>query len=364
MPAVRPCRSACNFAVGALALFACTSTTPEPREASPAAATPSAPRIQTASDAAGNPVRPSGWEIHEWGVLSVSAERLGHGRLVAGPAGTAPTPRIPSPMGRKKKPVLYVHLGKGVEDMTFSVEVAPTHGRVVEHWPRTPGASVAPTISWRDVRASTRACDGKRFAYPKLGDPDCAAPDGICEVAELAVVETADGVCLEVAGKTFEHLFYRADLDTLDLGIVIEPDGGQLRLANRGAAVLATALRVTSAGTRESTRVDRLDRIAPGAHILLPAPPTGASGTDIAGAIETLHNELIARGLTEDEADAFGRAWEPDLFGAVGAATASAAATDVVLVWLDPAAIEALVPLTITPAPTATRRTHLLVIEL
>jgi hypothetical protein len=344
------------LAVGVLAHVACTSTTTPPKQDAPATEV-----AQTEIDAAGKPVPPAAWEIHEWGVLSVSSDRLSVGRVVAGPAGTAP--RIPAPMGRKKKPVLYVHLGKGVDSQTFSVDVAPANGRVVEHWPRTIPAAVSPTIGWRDVKASVDACAGQHFAYPQRGEPGCAAPDGICEVAELATVETPDGVCLEVGGKTFEHLFYRADLDTMALGIAIDAiDVGPLRLTNHGAAPLAAAMRVTTTGTRESTRVDLLSSIAPGGQATLVRG--GATGSDVATAIELMRAELVTRGLTTHEADAFVRAWETDLFGAFGAAPPGTVETDVVLVWLDPATVDTLVPLMISPRPTAILRVHLLVIEL
>jgi hypothetical protein len=74
--------------------------------------------------------------------------------------------------------------------------------------------------------------------------------------------------------------------------------------------------------------------------------------------------ELVTRGLTTHEADAFVRAWETDLFGAFGAAPPGTVETDVVLVWLDPATVDTLVPLMISPRPTAILRVHLLVIEL
>jgi hypothetical protein len=313
-------------------------------------------------------------------VITVDGARLTRGKFVAGPAASDPDVFAPKlrperpPHGQKRKPVIYVHLGKGVDAIEFDVSVTPKQGRVVEHWPdTTPDSGVAAAITWQDVRAATTSCDGASFTYPSAGDPACVTADGLCEVAELASVETSDGACLEVAGKTYEHLFYRGELDALPLGVTLaEQPGGALRLTNVSGAALTGAMRVTTDGSRPSTKVDAIAELAPGAHVDLPAE---AGGTEVAASLAAIRVELVQRGLTDPEADAFLRAWSSDLFGIdpngpdapklpAGTATgATPAKHDLLLLWLDREVVDELLPLAFTPAPTRIERAHLIVIE-
>lgn len=345
----------------------------------PEGSTPSdtKPQSQTAHDAAGEPTAPSAWEVHEWGVITVDGSNLSRGKFVGGPAASNPKPDVTPtrPIAKKRKPVLYVHLGKGVQEASFTVTVTPPAGRVVEHWPDTTAdTGSTPSITWRDVRATTTACDGKRFEYPAADAPACATPDGTCEVSELASVETEDGACLEFSGKTYEHLFYRGELDALPLGLTLErTPSGTFRVSNTGQGVIRGAMRVTTHGSRPNTTLDVLAEIPAGGHADLGAE---AVGKDVAAGVTALKAELERQGLTTPEADAFLRAWSSDLFGvdptdpnappnsAVLVGGGLPTKSDLLLVWLDRETVDAILPLTFSPEPTRLERAHLLVIEL
>ena len=100
------------------------------------------------------------------------------------------------------------------------------------------------------------------------------------------------------------------------------------------------------------------------------------AATDVAAGETALRSELERRGLTPPEAAAFLRAWSSDLFGVDTSDPAAPANTavvvgggrptksDLLLVWLERETVDAILPLTFSPAPTRLERAHLLVIDL
>ncbi len=332
---------------------------------------------QTATDAEGNPVAPSAWEVHEWGVLSIQigkpdAATMTTGRPTTKAADAKPELLFPPDDSEpdfdrsqpKRKPVLYVHLGKGVERMEFSLSVAPSNGHIVEHWPRvTADGTKDPSISWDKVVASTKACDLAAMAYPSLADSACKTPDGICEVAELATIHTQEGACLEFNGKDYEHLFYRAGLIAPGIPWTLSgnPDGGWLLGATEGAPS-GKAVHIKVGSDRSSTKVEIFDLPTTGTPVTVKTEPTGATVEDAATWLRT---ELVARGLTAEETEAFMRAWEADLLGGTAdRARDDTAAADILLIWLDQPLVDGLVPLKFSPEPTKLKRVHLLSFEL
>lgn len=270
------------------------------------------------------------------------------------------------------KPILYVHLPEGVDEMTFSVALSlGPGGRILEHLPPAPMSLVGarPTLRWDGVVARPGECRPSR-PYPSAAAGCEETPDGYCEAAELASYETPDGACLRFDGEDWEHLFYRATIPG-ELPLRLDRDGDAIRVRHQGAAPLPGRLmRVRRDEGGASSRVTFHDAPAPGAEISLAQSPEqpGAAG------VSALRATLGELGLTGPETDAFLRAWQRDLFGGEpGVALAPQVGeppedlrpkADALLYWLPPEAMDALVPLSFEPAPTEVRRAILVRVDL
>lgn len=247
------------------------------------------------------------YALHEWGLLQVTR---GEGTaLLRTGAGSFPAPRptpvaVPTIMNRPaaaRAPVVYAHL---LDDgpVAFELRVQQRSGTIVEHYPAV--GTENGRVEW-SVRARAGSCDPE--AYPTVEDPRCETPDGLCELAELERYETADGACLEVEGKTFDHLFYRGELPEVELpvGVALEGEelvvrgeaGSVLQLSRNGAAVRTAVFEISPEGVRVPRR-----------------PSEG----DAAEGQAWIDRVLTARGLTDNERAAFRRAWDRYLFGGEG----------------------------------------------
>jgi hypothetical protein len=303
--------------------------------------------------------------VHEWGLVRGDVRDRVH---LSGPR------HAPEAMPLAK-PVLYFHRD-GDGPLTIDVEVTLASGRIVEHWPfvaPTPGT----TLAWRGITLAEGHCAGAR--YPATGEAPCdAAGAGLdCESLELRTVESTDADCLEIAGASWNHLFYRGELaGAPPLPLVVQPSGRSRR------GVGADRYRVTHRG--QAPIVGRLVRVRGGMASVLdaPAPGAGVMLEPPAGAIDegarALAEALGEAGLTADEVAAFRRAWDTTLFGAsvtasaeprggeVVAASPSAmpmagglalgATTDALLYVLPASDADRLATLRFTPAPRAVRR--------
>jgi hypothetical protein len=319
----------------------------EPAEPLP---TPPAPEVEAA------PVEPL--ELHEWGLISdrVGGERTGGSRLpvremdpsvlLQGARGLGIGVGSSSGTLRMRgggKPVVYAHLPDGVDERTFDLGVRVPGGSVVEHWPVV--AEGRPEeIAWRGVRAHRGACGERR--YPSTSDPVCQTPDGFCEAAlQPASIETADGACLEVAGASLDYLFYRAGMPStpLPLDVTRTEDGGIDVRHRGGRAVPGRLIHVRRASLRDSTSVRVAEAPAPGRSTTLPATIEGTARS----AADVLVQDARALGLTENEVDAFARAWTNELFGyeapteAVTLPASLEAPTEAVLYWMPPEELDA-----------------------
>lgn len=313
-----------------LAFFssACGSGDPAPP---PAAPSPPPAALDVVPPPAPAPPAPAGYEVHEWGLLSVdalpgapagpvtlaavpwrSANPLGTG----GGGGSGPAPHFPMGAGLGK-PVLYVHLADGTDEVTFTARVTlPGAGTIAEHWPlRTLDAPG--TVTWSGVRAHRGVCGPRR--YPALNDPPCNGRDG-CEAAELATYETADGACLSAQGD-FDHLFYRGELPTLEAPLVVQRGSlGAIVARNPTSELIGPfVVRVTVRGARLSVLVS--DAVGEGGEVSIPSPtaapiPTSAvrGAPARAAGIQALEAGMRGIGLTQPEIDAFGRAWWDEIF--------------------------------------------------
>ena len=321
--------------------------------------------IEEPSEPAAEPVAPL--ELHEWGLIS---ERLGEEERVAtrraparsidwgsfgvgatvGGEGIGESVGISGslPMRSGGKPVVYAHLPDGVDERAFELEVRVPGGQVVEHWPRV--AEGQPEALRWTARAHRGECGERR--YPEPGDPACQTPDDFCEAALApADSETEDGACLEVGGASFDYLFYRAGMPPtpLPLAITRAEDGG-LRIEHRGeVAIPGRLIHVRRGATRAASVFRLLDPPAPGTTATLtPLPDAPADAPDAARA---LHEDAAALGLSADEVDAFGRAWDVELLGrrAEGSETAQqtpfppslATPAEALLYWMPPAELDA-----------------------
>lgn len=340
---------------------ACGSDAPQPPVSVEPTEVPEAEGTEVAE--AAEAAAPTGYELHEWGLLDVAPG--GHYELAAGPGDPqpptpAPTIATPSqmrpttalppgptgiptsrpPTGGRRKPVVYVHADAPVE---FQLEVH-TSGPLAEHWPPTTVESQM--VRWQ-VAAQPGACTSG--TYPTADSPQCAdAPDGYCELADLPGYETADGACLTVDGQTWDHLFYRSGGSAPTLPIRVTSNAGEVSIENVSlASPQGGVYRFSRTGSE--TVVQRIDMPAVG------ATATMAQGTTSPGVRAELSGLLRSGGLTNDEAQAFEQAWFDELFdnGSTGGAPVVA---DAIIYILPAAHLDPVSRLVAEPAPTQIKR--------
>ncbi|MAC29485.1 MAG: hypothetical protein CMN31_13410 [Sandaracinus sp.] len=375
----------------ALALFgACDEEEPKP------------PVTPVTEEPEPEPEPPPPFEVHEWGLLDVSASKVA---LRAGPGvrtvsiGGTPLLGTHGTIGHGGgtgighgvglgKPVLYVHLGEGVDELALSVDVHLAAGLpLAEHWP--PVGASGDTVGW-EVVARAGACEAT--PYPAEDAAPCSELD-FCEAAELASYHAEGAACLEVGEHRAPLLFYRAAAGTpsggelapppLPLEVAREDDGSvRVRRSDAASETRGALWRITAHGAE--ARVLRAEWPAPGEEVTLPAP----SDAEAAGAARAalLREDLVAHGLTAAEAAAFREAWEASMFGAaegdegegdeaageaaagrgglgggvLGQLLAGPWVSDALYYWLPEAGHDAVARLAIEPAPTAVRRAVLI----
>ncbi|MFK7999097.1 MAG: hypothetical protein AB8H86_05850, partial [Polyangiales bacterium] len=197
------------------------------------------------------------------------------------------------------KPVLYVHAGAPT---SLHVEVVPGEGMsVAEHYPPVEGA-----LTW-DVEVTPGEC-----TTPRVYSGPCNSTDGYCETQELGLYETHDAACLTHGELSLPLLFYRLRADTPPaLPLTVERnDASGAVLRNVGLRPGASVWRVSWDGG--ATHATRMTVPAAGEEFTLSRAVEGGVGE----ARAATRQELFRLGLTQDEADAFMRAWDSALFGA------------------------------------------------
>lgn len=363
-----------------LALPACDSCSrAQPPVASSPPVPPSAPEPPPPPAPAPTPP-PAPYEVHEWGLVGVDAlpgAAAGPATVAAVPwasppplAGHGPGINLAFPMNGAGlgKPILYVHLADGTDEITFRARVTlPPQGTIAEHWPErtldAPG-----TVTWSDVRAHRGECRPR--TYPSLTDFPCNGREG-CEAAELAKYETSDGACLTAAGRDYDHLFYRGELATFGAPLVLTRGANGAVVASNPTSELIGpfVVRVVVARGRLSVLVS--DAVGEGGEVSIPSPaasPAPASATRGAAAraagTQALVSGLRAAGLTEPEIEAFGRAWWDEIFRTTGAGagrrgylgTSPSPPRDELLYWLPQGSADRAAVLSFEPTPRAVRR--------
>lgn len=270
------------------------------------------------------------YEVHEWGLVRGGPGDTQRYGVIA--------PPIDLGMMTVDKPLLYFHAPAALTLASVTVE-ARSGGTLVETWPLTPlGASAA----WTSVTIDPDGGPCAVSPLPTASDPPCTGqPAGDCETPSLGPLRTADAACVHVGGSTERFLFYRGRATTFTPPLRFERTGAYevVRVTNEGDAVIPGMLvRLWSNGfsvrtlavappqphrsidvhadfdaaaaqdhTTARTDDEATDRR--GADGDMPVMPASGPGP------RALVDAMLQLGLTEPEADAFMRAWQPALFG-------------------------------------------------
>jgi hypothetical protein len=346
-----------SLALWALAFVSCGS--PSSEQPPPSSPSPSEPA--PASDP--TPASAVEVELHEWGLVD-HALATGAVELATGPG----EPARPMPM---RKPVIYAHLADGVDRAELSVAATVAGGQVLEHWPAP--VIEGPTVRWPHVVVTRGACAGHddpsavaREASQRDALSYCRAPDGFCEVRELATYRTTDHDCLEVGGAVASLLFYRATAspEGLPITATLGADGALVITARRSMSGAPGAL----LRIREASDGVYLARTGPpgvGQSVTLASPTEPLRAADERAALD---RDLRALGMTASESEAFLRAWASELLAGPSASGRRAARwsgpRDILLYWLPEDAVTALSALAIEPATVRVRRAFLVRVDL
>lgn len=344
-------------AAGLLVLAACSCGSTPAHTSGPAAAgegeseTPSRARTEGPS---------ADYEVHEWG-------------LVRGGAGDTQRFDAIAPVSIEAtavdKPVLYFHAPAALTLRSVSVE-ARSGGTLLETWPLA--ATEGAVATWTNVAIDpSGACSPSPLAMPT--DPPCTGlpPGEVCETLSLGSVRTSDAACVHVGDRSERFLFYRGRARTFTPPLRFERTGAYevIRVTNEGDAVVPGMLvRLSSDGALVRTlavapppphqsievRADfdaaDGDRAVDDEADMPRLPPTGPGR-------QALRESMRTIGLTDDEADAFFRAWDAALFGPghVAIDTLSAdldpAPVDSFVYFLPAAALEDVAHLELDPPP-------------
>lgn len=254
----------------------------------------------------------------------------------------------------RRKPVLYFHLADGTNAVDATVTVTTPLLGFVEVFPKGDLSSDSRTLTWRGLHVRKDGCHV--VGAPRRDAPECRTTDGLCEAAELPTYETADASCIDMAGSSFNHLFYRANGSPPELPFEVVAKGNQLSITHvRATDTIGPILYVHNAGGQVT-----LSTIAtpPIGRATLADPP---KETDVRSAQNALDSAMKEVGLTEAEVGAFDRAWSNDLFGnattrEMPARRAALAPSDVLLFVLPASLVSGASTVTVTPAPRALRR--------
>lgn len=316
------------------------------------------------SDEPPAPASPA-FAVHEWGLLDLQLAS-GSAEIAAGPG--RPTPPAPPHHGPPsppswdgpsvRKPVLYVHLGDGVESLTFSASVHIPDGLVVEHWPasRPSGGDV----TWEGIVARRASCPVFAQMPRRAAPAGCGTSDGYCEVDDLPSYRTYDAACLSYAGADAPLLFYRGAVQSPSSPLTVSGAAdGTVRVTLRAGVPLSGGLHRITRSTADArglpaVRIRSMAPPMPGASIAIPSAEMAADARALRSALAA---DLASLGLTDDEARAFLEAWIPELVERPRVA-------DALIFWLPRQDIDAIAALHFEPAPTALHRAMLVRLDL
>jgi len=291
------------------------------------------------SDEAGGP---SGYRLHEWGVVVVDE---------SGASIHGPPPLYPEVMDAK--PVIYLYAQEEIGPVDIGIGFAS--GSASDTWPRVP---LGPRISWSSLTVRPGPCETTPFPISGQGGSP-TDDDGFCEVCNLDVCVVDDASCIffdgadggEVVSKL---LFYTGALPAYE-----PPLEASYGLQGGGDVPRGIDVEITNTSHWDIEDVWFIYRRTEGSCVgPLPCPVTSAeialaffdevgSGTSFSTSLEVerceaeldeegnpvgglplppawlaLGQDLLARleekGLTEGEAEAFLRSWETPFFELLG----------------------------------------------
>jgi len=299
------------------------------------------------------------YSVHEWGLVALPMDGSQDVALRTLPPA-APPPVIDA---RPAAPLLFFHLGEGVDELRLDAQVDIVGGRVTEHWPPSSVRTEPGTVRWEGVVASAGSCSGAPH-YPGPQSPHCRQlPDQHCEATALAAYEARGGTaCLTFGQGRYNHLFYR--------GVGRRP-ASALNVSRRGTSVLVER----AVGSESVGRLIRVSKEGSLVRLVLAdVPPVGQSVTlpaptesDFFVAERDLNESMAAIGLTSEEAASFMAAWRAAIFSpnaGLAGAPGGAPPADALYYWLDEAAVTSIARLHFEPAPAATHRAFLARVDL
>jgi len=279
------------------------------------------------------PPPPSGYDLHEWGVMV-----MGPGGAVlhgSGPEFAGPIPA---------KPVIYLYAD---EDFDLDLAVHFTSGSPTETWPEAP---LTPTLLWSGLEVSPGPCAPTPFPSPYDGPGE-----GFCEACTLSLVVAEDAACVTYGGQVAQLLFYTGSLPDYTPPLLVDAytytgvDGSEqvaFSVENRSLETIEGVWLVHRQTT--DTCMDPsacpvvtadiawtyLDSVDPDESLSMslpiehyeaeldeydwPIPGTLGLPPEWNDLGEDLGAALEARGLTSSEAAGFMNAWDDAFFGLMG----------------------------------------------
>lgn len=330
-------------AVTLLGLAACHSSTRPDASTDTATDSPADTITDTATDSPADTITdtvmdttdppPSGYALHEWGVMVVGPEGVSmHG----------PTPEYGGPV--PAKPVIYLYADQAF-DLNVAVEF--TSGAPTETWPEAP---LDPSLLWSGLRVEPGPCTTTPF--PSLYDD----PTGeLCEACTLSLVVVGDAACVTYGGQVATLLFYTGSMPEYEPPLGVDSYtytgvDGSLQVAfeveNRtfetvegvwlvyrdtvSTCMDPSACPVTEADIawQYIERVETDENLSMSLPVLhfeaeldeygWPVPGTLVLPAEWEDLGEDLMVALMAQGLTGSEAVAFMNAWDTVYFGLMG----------------------------------------------
>lgn len=279
------------------------------------------------------PPPPSGYDLHEWGVMVMGPSgAVLHG---SGPEFAGPIPA---------KPVIYLYAD---EAFTLDVAVHFTSGAPTETWPEAP---LTPSLLWSGLEVAPGPCSTTPFPSPYDGPGE-----GFCEACTLSLVVAEDAACVTYGGQVAKLLFYTGSLPDYRTPLVVEAytytgvDGSDqvaFDVDNRSGETIEGVWLVHRETTDSCMDPSAcpvvtadiawtyLESVDPDEHLSMSLPiehyeaEVDEYGYPIPGTLvlppgwedlgEDLRVALEARGLTASEARGFMNAWDQAFFGLMG----------------------------------------------
>lgn len=288
------------------------------------------------------PVGTAPYEVHEWGLIRFTG---GIGEVSTSGHELRPPVQLQMHEITVDKPLIYFHPLDGFDfDTVISAQVSVTGGQIREAWPASGPQVFGERMVWPHLQITTSNCGAE--VVPELNAFPCSSltDGGVCETAEMRGYLQTVSNCLNAEGLSAPVLIYNGYAAPTQASPITIGESGRITNTSAGPVGPLWIPGVTGPqdGFRSFVRVDRLE----------PGESTDASGRVPMlhdGMVEDLRASLVARGLNDREAEDFIAAWRPNVLSPMGDAPD-------VLGLYDPATIDQLYPLVLSPVPSAVHR--------